>query len=72
MNMADFDTVYNSGDSKNFGAYIPVCAAPECFIGSYPPITPAGQVGPFLVNTYYLQDDRIKELAGPVKVRGPN
>jgi hypothetical protein len=27
---------------------------------------------PFFVNTYYLQADRQKELAGAVKVRGPN
>ena len=74
MNMADFDSVYSttSENVENFGAYAPQCSAPGCFIGSYPPITPAGQDGPFLVNTYYLQAGRQKELAGAVKVRGPN
>ena len=47
----------------------PVCKAPTCFIGSYPPVTPAGQMGPFMVNTYYLQNDRKQELVGPVSVR---
>ena len=71
--MADFDIVYTTGEQvANFGAYVPQCAAPGCFIGSYAPITPAGQIGPFFVNTYYLQADRQKELAGAVKVRGPN
>ena len=39
------------------------------FVGSYPPITPAGQDGGFFVNTYFLQPDRKSELAGPVPVR---
>jgi hypothetical protein len=45
----------------------PACEAPGCFIGSYAPVTPAGQMGPYLVNTYFLQDDRRKEVAGAVK-----
>lgn len=47
----------------------PVCKAPACFVGSYPPVTPAGKTGPFMVNTYYLQNDRKKELVGPVSTR---
>ena len=73
MNMADFDSVYTTGEPvENFGSYVPQCVAPGCFIGSYAPITPVGQMGPFFVNTYYLQADRQKELAGAVKVRGSN
>jgi len=41
-----------------------------CFVGSYAPITPAGEMGPFFVNSYMLQPNRKKEIAGPVKVRG--
>jgi len=52
--------------------YTPVCDPPKCFIASYPPVTPAGQVGPFFVNTYFLQTDRRRELGGPVVVRSKN
>lgn len=55
---ADLDEVYK-----------PECKAPLCFVGSYPPVTPAGQIGPFFVNTYFLRPDRKSELAGPVPVR---
>jgi len=34
------------------------------FIGSYVPVTPAGKTGPYLVNTYFLRDDRKSELLG--------
>ena len=71
ISFSDFDEIGNA-DVKNFGAFTPTCAPPTCFIGSYVPVTPAGQMGPFLVDTYYLQDDRHRELAGPVKVRGSN
>tara|TARA_R110002072_G_scaffold157128_3_gene307623 strand:- start:4650 stop:4895 length:246 start_codon:yes stop_codon:yes gene_type:complete len=50
----------------------PICQSPECFIGSYAPITPPGQMGPFFVNTYFLQGDRKRELAGPVQIRSNN
>lgn len=40
-----------------------------CFVGSYAPITPAGEMGPFFVNSYMLQPNRKAEIAGPVKVR---
>mgnify|MGYP001555344857 FL=1 len=68
--MADFDTVYN----QNFPVEHkflpgPTCVAPACFVGSYPPVTPAGQMGPFFVNSYFLRPDRIRELAGPVCIR---
>jgi len=51
------------------GQFAPECSTPACFIGSYAPVTPAGQLGPFWTNTYFLQADRNKELAGPVKVK---
>lgn len=68
--MADFDTVYNKAypEEPNFitGS---VCIAPDCFVASYPPVTPAGQMGSFLVNSYFLRPDRIRELGGPVPIR---
>jgi hypothetical protein len=69
--MADFDTVYKTKFTMGPvpSQVQPVCKAPGCFIGSYPPITPAGKMGPFLVNTYYLEGDRRRELAGPVVIR---
>jgi hypothetical protein len=47
----------------------PACKPPACFIGSYPPVTPPGNMGPFFVNTYYLRPDRRSELPGPIPVR---
>ena len=44
--------------------YAPICEPPNCFIGSYPPVTPAGQLGPYYVNTYLLAPDRRAELCG--------
>lgn len=38
--------------------------APVGFVGSYPPVTPIGQEGPFFVNTYFLQKDRMYEAGG--------
>jgi hypothetical protein len=46
-----------------------MCAAPNCFMASYPPITPAGQVGPYFVNTKFLQPNRYAETVGPVPIR---
>lgn len=63
---ADLDEAYSL---KQCNYYRPQCNAPDCFIASYPPVTPAGQVGPFFVNTYFLRPDRKSELAGPVPVR---
>ncbi len=63
---ADFDTAYKS-NIKNTPA-VP-CKAPGCFVGSYPPVTPAGKIGPWFTNTYFLRPDRKSELPGPVPVR---
>jgi hypothetical protein len=68
---SDFDTAYNQplvmGPSPY--QYAPVCKAPECFIGSYAPVTPAGHTGPYWVNTYFLEPSRRREIAGPVVIR---
>ena len=60
---ADFDEAYSS----------PLCnqplPKPQGFIGSYPPITPCGQVGPYYVNTKFLQPSRFAETVGPVPIR---
>ena len=68
--MADFDTVYNQ-NFPNVQQFIngPECDPPQCFVANYPPVTPAGQMGPFFVNTYFLRPDRIKELGGPIPIR---
>ena len=68
---SDFDTVYQTPFVMGPAPYQfqPKCKAPTCFIGSYAPITPAGYMGPFWVNTYFLQSDRKKEIAGPVIIR---
>jgi hypothetical protein len=66
---ADFDTVYKEPIlmAPVPAQYQPTCKSSKgCFIGSYPPITHAGYVGPYFVNTYYLEGDRTRELAGPV------
>ena len=49
---ADFDEAYNT---KPCNMEPPVCQAPECFIGSYPPVSPPGVPGNFNVNTSFLQ-----------------
>ncbi len=68
---ADFDTAYSipfiMGPAPY--QYEPVCNPPDCFVGSYAPITHAGKSGPFLVNTYFLQPNRRHEIAGPVLLR---
>lgn len=68
--MADFNTVYNQKFPR-VSQFIngPPCAPPACFVGSYPPVTPAGYEGPFFVNSYFLRPDRIHELGGPVPIR---
>jgi hypothetical protein len=65
LNMADFNAVYT--DKPTNVEQIP-CQPPTCFVGSYAPVTPAGQQGPFNVNSYLLQPDRKFEIAGSVKV----
>ena len=64
--LSDFDEAFSTPMCPR---QAPVCTAPNCFIGSYPPITPAGQTGPFFVNTKFLQADRYAETVGPVPVR---
>ncbi len=66
LSLADFDEVYNT---KPNNVDVISCKAPECFIGSYPPVAPAGQNGDFFVNTYLLQPNRAMEVVGTVKVR---
>ena len=52
---------------------VPLCnqplPAPQGFIGSYLPVTPCGQIGPYFVNTKFLQPNRYAETVGPVPVR---
>jgi hypothetical protein len=64
--LSDFDEAFSTPMCPRKA---PVCAAPTCFIGSYAPITPPGQTGPFFVNTKFLQADRYAETVGPVPVR---
>ena len=45
------------------------CQPPTCFVGSYPPVAKAGEMGPFFVNTYLLQPNRKFETFGTVSVR---
>jgi hypothetical protein len=67
---ADFDQVYaiKTPNVPEF-SYTPTCNPPACFVGSYAPVTPAGQEGPFWTNTYFLRPDRNMEVAGPVPIR---
>jgi|TARA_B110000444_G_scaffold241434_1_gene257826 hypothetical protein len=65
LNPADF----NVFDSKpNSVEEIP-CKPPACFVGSYPPVSKPGELGPFYVNTYLTQPDRKFETLGPATVR---
>ncbi len=45
------------------------CKPPACFVGSYPPVSKPGEVGPYYVNTYLTQSDRKFETLGPATVR---
>lgn len=72
LQMFELDKLNYSPQSIPEFNYTPECKPPACFIGSYPPVTPAGQTGPFFVNTYFLRPDRRSELAGPVPVRKCN
>lgn len=38
-------------------------------VASYPPVAKAGEMGSFFVNTYLLQQDRRREVAGPTPCR---
>jgi hypothetical protein len=65
---ADFDKVFS--DKNPHVDLGPKCSPPECFKGSYAPVTKAGNAGPFHVNTYLLQPNRKEECGGkPVAVR---
>ncbi len=55
LSMSNFDEVYAN---KPVNAEKIPCKAPECFVGSYPPVAKAGEMGPFFVNTYLLQPNR--------------
>ena len=72
--MSDFDDVYSQNNNTVVPCETPrpACNPPTCFVGSYAPVTPAGQTGPFWVNSYFLKPDRKAELAGPVPVRARN
>jgi len=66
VNFADFNEVY--ADKTPTYEEIP-CQPPTCFVGSYPPVAKAGEMGPFFVNTYLLQPNRKFETFGTVSVR---
>lgn len=69
LSMSDFDEAYSQQPiGQGFNQIKTACEAPDCFIASYPPITPAGNTGPFFVNTYFLRPDRSQELTGAVAV----
>ena len=73
---ADLDEAFAPLETPSPFMKGPQCQSPSdsgpCFIGSYAPITPAGEMGPFFVNSYMLQPNRKKEIAGPVTVRSSN
>ena len=66
VNFADFNEVYASKPPTY--EEIP-CQPQTCFVGSYPPVAKAGEMGPFFVNTYLLQPNRKFETFGTVSVR---
>jgi hypothetical protein len=68
VSMADFDTVFQTPALGPPPMRVKPDGTP-LFIGSYAPVTPAGQQGPFWTNTYFLQDDRKSELLGSVANR---
>ena len=59
--LADFDEVF---DEKPENIEKVPCKPPTCFVGSYAPVSRPGETGPFFVNTYLLQPDRIFETSG--------
>ena len=66
LSMSNFDEAYAN---KPVNAEKIPCKAPECFVGSYPPVAKVGEMGPFFVNTYLLQPNRKFETVGTVSVR---
>lgn len=63
--MANFDQAYN----KDMKVYFKTPYPAPMFATSYPKVTPAGEMGDFFVNTYFLRSDRKQEIPGPVPVR---
>jgi len=61
VSMADFDDIGGAQRSLGPPTYLP--DKKPVYVASYMPITPAGQMGLFNVNTYFLRDDRKSELA---------
>lgn len=66
LNAADFDEVF--ADKPSNVEKI-ACKPPACFIGSYAPISKAGEEGRFHINTHLLQPNRKMETVGTVSVR---
>lgn len=66
ITFADFNEVY---DNKIPNVEKVPCEPPKCFVGSYAPVAPPGEMGPFFVNTYLLQPNRKMEVVGTVPVR---
>ena len=64
--MADFNEAY---DTKIKNVEPIPCEAPECFVGSYPPVAKPGREGPFFVNTHLMHPTRKFETVGTVSVR---
>ena len=60
--MADIDDTFQNLSSPNPFMHRPPPLMG--FVGSYPPVTPIGREGPFFVNTYFLQKDRMYEAGG--------
>ena len=69
---ADLDEAYAPLSTPSPFMKGPKCSPPECFIGSYAPVTPAGEMGPFFVNSYMLQPNRKAEIVGAVRVKPLN
>jgi hypothetical protein len=63
LNAADFETVYTEKSTNKEKR------PPTTMIGSYPPVSKAGEHGLYNVNTYLLQPDRKFETLGPATVR---
>lgn len=66
ISLSDFDEAYSTPACQQ---QRPVCKPGECFIASYPPVSKAGDEGPYFVNSNLLQPNRRAEIAGPVPVR---
>ena len=67
VNQADFPSAYNGPYCNS--KIEPKCQAPQCFVGSYPPVTPGGKMGPFFVNTYLLTPWRYAGTVSATPIR---